>query len=150
MDITIMIMDAKITATVATIVTTMAAKISVMLSVATTTIIMEAVDVDAVADAEVVVVEDAGVDVGATNTSVNQAVGAAATVDLDFTPLFTIMMISTTMEDVEVGVEVEAVATKADMPAVAATAPALLVAAVLAPATNHVDPADATHADADE
>ena len=49
MDITIMIMDAKITVTVATIVTTMAAKISVMLSVATTIIIMEAVDVDAVA-----------------------------------------------------------------------------------------------------
>ena len=57
MDITIMIMDAKITAVVATIVTTMAAKISVMLSVATTIIIMEAVDVDAVADAEVDVVE---------------------------------------------------------------------------------------------
>ena len=75
-------------------------------------------------------------------------------------------MIFTTMEDVdvEVGVEVEAVATKADMPAVAATALAPLVVAVLAlvtshaapadvalaPATNLVDPADATHADADE
>ena len=134
MDITIMVMDAKITATVATIVTTMAAKISVMLSVATTTIITDT-DMEAV-------YADAAVVVSATNTPANQAVGAAATVDLDFTPLFIIMMIFTTMEDVEVDVEVEAVATKADMLAVAATAPAPLVAAVLAPAINLVDPAD--------
>ena len=94
-------------------------------------------------------------DVGATNTFVNQAVAAAATVYLDFIPQFIIMMIYTTMEGA---------ATKADMRAVAATALARPVGAVhafaishappadvaLAPATNLVDLADATHVDAAE
>ena len=144
MDITIMVMDAKIPAIVATIVTTMAAKISAMLLVATTTIIT---DMDT--DTEAVYV-DAAVMVHATITYVNQAVGAAATVDLDYTPLFIIMMIFTTMEDVEVDVELVAVATKVDMRAVAAIALAPPADAALAPATNLVVPADATHADADE